>query len=46
MVSEEAHYCIDRAARIMGMGSEGIIKIPTNEKRQIRTDLLEKYYRC
>jgi L-2,4-diaminobutyrate decarboxylase len=44
MVSEEAHYCIDRAARIMGMGSDGIIKIPTNEKRQIRTDLLEKYY--
>jgi L-2,4-diaminobutyrate decarboxylase len=44
MVSEEAHYCIDRAARIMGMGNEGIIKIPTNEKRQIRTDLLEKYY--
>jgi L-2,4-diaminobutyrate decarboxylase len=44
MVSDEAHYCIDRAARIMGMGNEGIIKIPTNEKRQIRTDLLEKYY--
>lgn len=44
MVSEEAHYCIDRAARIMGMGSDGVIKIPTNEKFQMRTDLLEKYY--
>jgi L-2,4-diaminobutyrate decarboxylase len=44
IVSEEAHYCIDRAARIMGMGSEGIIKIPTNEAFQMRTELLEKYY--
>jgi L-2,4-diaminobutyrate decarboxylase len=44
IVSEEAHYCIDRAARIMGMGSEGIIKIPTNERLQIRVDLLEKYH--
>lgn len=44
MVSEEAHYCIDRAARIMGMGSEGIIKISTNEAFQMQTELLEKYY--
>ena len=44
IVSEEAHYCIDRAARIMGMGSEGIIKIPTNDTFQMSTELLEKYY--
>jgi L-2,4-diaminobutyrate decarboxylase len=44
MVSDEAHYCIDRSARIMGMGSEGIIKVPTNEAFQMKTELLEKYY--
>ncbi|MCC9136880.1 pyridoxal phosphate-dependent decarboxylase family protein [Pontibacter silvestris] len=44
LVSEEAHYCIDRAARIMGLGSEGIIKVPVNMKFQMRTDLLEQCY--
>ena len=44
MVSSEAHYSVDRALRIMGFGSKGIIKIPVNEEYSIRTDLLETYY--
>lgn len=44
MVSEEAHYCIDRSARILGLGDEGIIRVPVNERFQMRTELLEQYY--
>lgn len=44
LVSEEAHYCIDRSARIMGFGDEGIIKVPVNERFQMRSELLEQYY--
>lgn len=43
MVSSEAHYCIDRAAKIMGLGEKGIIRIPVTQNFQMDTSLLQSY---
>ncbi len=44
MVSEEAHYCIERAAKIMGLGEQGLIKIPVKSNFSMDVSLLESYY--
>lgn len=41
LVSDQAHYCIDRAARILGLGEQGIIKVPTNESYGMDTTMLD-----
>jgi L-2,4-diaminobutyrate decarboxylase len=39
-VGEDAHYSISRAAGIMGIGEAQIVRLPVNENRQIRPDLV------
>ncbi|MFK7813161.1 MAG: aspartate aminotransferase family protein [Maribacter sp.] len=45
MVSEEAHYCVERAAKIMGLGENGLVKIPVKANFSMDTSLLENYYK-
>ncbi|AKA33787.1 pyridoxal phosphate-dependent decarboxylase family protein [Flagellimonas lutaonensis] len=44
MVCEEAHYCIDRAAKIMGLGQKGIIKIPAGDDFSMDISKLNEYF--
>ena len=40
MVSEQAHYCVDRAARVMGWGEQGVIRIPVDNDFRMDTQAL------
>ncbi len=44
LASEEAHFSVSRATRVMGMGAKGIVPVPVNNKLQMRADLLEGFY--
>ena len=44
MVSAQAHYCIDRAARVMGMGQAGVATVPVDQQFKMRTELLEEVW--
>lgn len=44
LVSEEAHYCVDRALRIMGFGDDGIVKIKTDDHFKMDLDELNLSY--
>ncbi len=45
MVSNQAHYCIERAVKIMGWGEKGIIKVPTDSNFKIKIENLEPLYK-
>lgn len=45
MVCEQAHYCVDRAARIMGLGEQGIVKIPASDNFSMNLDLMEECFK-
>ena len=41
LIGEQAHYCADRAARIMGWGAGGLVKVPVDDRYRMRADLLQ-----
>lgn len=42
LVSDQAHYCVARAAQVMGWGESGIIKVETNAFHQMDKRALRK----
>lgn len=46
LVSEQAHYCVDRAARVMGWGSAGVASVTTDADHRLDLRDLERAWRA
>lgn len=44
LVSDQAHYSIDRAARVMGLGNNGVVIVPTKDDFSMDIDAMKKSY--
>lgn len=44
LVSEEAHFSINRAIRVMGMGATGLIKVPSDKAYRMDTSQLKNIF--
>jgi L-2,4-diaminobutyrate decarboxylase len=40
LVSEQAHYCVARAVRILGWGDEGFVKVPVDDRLRMDVSAL------
>ena len=41
LVSDQAHYCIQRAVHVMGWGEEGIVQLPTDAELRVDVSQLD-----
>ena len=41
VVQQDVHYCVVRAAGILGIGTDEVIRIPVDERRKMRLDALD-----
>lgn len=44
-ITEEAHYCVERALRVMGFGDEGIVKVPVDKSFKMDLVALERLHK-